>query len=318
MERALIGFDVGGQSVKAAVVDDQAKVAARGRRVTGVDTTVESLASTLVELLDELVDGRRPPALGVGIAGVVGTTGRLEGSPNMPALTGRRVAQELSDLLGTRVVVENDANCAAYAEGWHGAANGESDYMVITLGTGLGSGLVLGGTLYRGSTGYACELGHSIIVAGGRVCGCGNRGCLEAYASEAAMRTIIVERADELTEAVLSRVADQGEGYTQALYALAESDVADPSVVLMAGGAADDMIRMLGIGLASAVNVFDIETIVIAGGIAPAVMGRIEDLRRAMDGALFARSIDAVSVLSSVHGNDAGAIGAARLAGESL
>lgn len=318
MGGTLIGFDVGGQSVKAAVIDDRAQVIARGRRTTGSGTTVESLAAAVAELLDELADGRRPEALGVGIAGVVGMTGRLEGSPNMPALTGRPVAQELSALLDTRVVVENDANCAAYAEGWYGAADGVSDYMVVTLGTGLGSGVVLGGSLYRGTTGYACELGHSIIAVGGRVCGCGNRGCLEAYASEAGMRAILVEREDELTAAVLERVAHDREGYTEALYALADGAASDSSIELMARGAVDDMIRILGAGLASAVNVFDIETLVIAGGIAPAVVGRIDDLRRAMDSALFARSVEAVSVLPSVHGIDAGAIGAARLASESL
>lgn len=313
-----IGFDVGGQSVKAAVVDDCARVIARGRRKTGSDTTVHSLAAAIDELLGELAGRDRPRSLGVGIAGVVGVSGKLQGSPNMPALTGRPIAEELSRTLGTRVLVENDANCAAYAEGWNGAADGIDDYMVVTLGTGLGSGLVLGGSLYRGTTGYACELGHAVVVAGGRLCGCGHRGCLEAYASEAAIRTMLVERDDELTAAVLARVGDHGEGYTQALYALADGAALDSTVARMAAAAADRMIAMLGIGLASAVNVLDIETLVLAGGIAPAVVGRMDGLRRAMDGSLFARSVDAVSVLASVHGNDAGAIGAARLAARSL
>jgi len=318
VSQSLIGFDVGGQSVKAAVVNESAEVTARGRRVTGADTTAESLAASIGALLDDLVDGVRPESLGVGIAGVVGTTGNLEGSPNMPALTGRPIAKELSDLLGARVVVENDANCAAYAEGWFGAADGVADYLVVTLGTGLGSGVVIAGGLYRGSTGYACELGHSIVHAGGRRCGCGNLGCLEAYASEAAMRTIIVERDDDLTAEVLSRVSDEDEGYTQALYALAEGSASNATVARMAQREAEEMIRMLGIGLASAVNVFDIETVVIAGGIAPAVLSRLDDLKSAMATSLFARPIDAVRVLPSVHGNDAGSIGAARLAGESL
>ena len=130
------------------------------------------------------------------------------------------------------------------------------------------------------------------------------------------MRTILTERDDELTAAVLARVADHAEGYTQALYALANGAASDESINRLASAAAAKMIRMLGIGLASAVNVLDIKTLVLAGGIAPAVYSRIDDLRRAMDGALFARSIDDVSVLPSVHGDDAGAIGAARLAGE--
>lgn len=318
MGEALIGFDVGGQSVKAVVVDGSARVTARGRRVTGADTTVESLAGAIGELLDELVAGERPRSLGIGIAGVVGTSGDLEGSPNMPALTGRPIAQDLSRLLGARVVVENDANCAAYGEGWLGAADGLDDYLVITLGTGLGSGVVMGGSLYHGSTGYACELGHSIVAAGGRRCGCGNLGCLEAYASEAAMRTILVERDDELTAAVLARVSGNGEGYTQSLFALADGVGEDATVRQLALAEAGTMIRMLGIGLASAVNVFDIETLVLAGGIAPHVVERIEELRGAMATALFARSIDSVSVIPSIHGNDAGAIGAARLGGESL
>lgn len=318
MPGPLIGFDIGGQSVKAVLVDAEVNVTARGRRSTGTDTTVGSLATVIRELLDELLEGGRPEALGVGIAGVIGTSGKLEGSPNMPALIGHSIAEELSALIGVRAVVENDANCAAYAEGWHGAADGVRDYLVVTLGTGLGSGVVLGGELFRGSTGYACELGHSIVQAGGRQCGCGNLGCLEAYASEAAMRSILSERDDELTAAVLGRVDEEKEGYTQALYSLAAGASTDRSIEPMARGVVEEMIRMLGIGLASAVNVLDLETIVIAGGIAPSVVSRMVSLRAAMQSALFARSIDAVSLLASVHGDDAGAIGAARLGGVAL
>jgi len=315
---SLFGFDVGGQSVKAVVTDDRACITARGRRPTGDATTVESLAASIDELLGEVSRGQRPERLGVGIAGVVGRSGRLAGSPNMPRLTDRPIASELSSLLSAQVTVENDANCAAVAEGWHGAAQGLSDYLVVTLGTGLGSGLVLGGALYRGATGYACELGHSVVVADGRPCGCGNRGCLEAYASEAALRTMLRERGDDLTKAVVARVQQHGEGYTQALYALADGVIPDASLTRRASDVVEEMIRILGIGLASAVNVLDIDTIVLAGGIAPAVVRRIDRLRSAMGGALFARTVKDVAVLASVHGEDAGAIGAARLSGRAL
>jgi glucokinase len=235
--------------------------------------------------------------------------GILAGSPNLPNCVGVSMREVLSSGLGRRVVVDNDANCAALAEGWiGGAAEGRANFLLITLGSGIGSGLVLGGELYHGATGYACELGHTIVSANGRLCGCGNRGCLEAYVSESAVRSFVRDSKDPAAAAIARAVAEEGLGYAQALFAIAERG--DRT----AAETADEMIELLGIGLASAINLLDVPTIVIGGGIAPAALAREKRLRAAMATALFARPVSAITILAARRGNDAGAVGAARLA----
>jgi glucokinase len=284
-EERFAGFDVGGQAVKAVLVDRQGSLLATAEHPTGPDTNSDGLVEVLARLGQRLaVPLSSELMVGVGVAGVVGADGRLRGSPHLPLLLGQPLAALLAAGLGCRVLVENDANCAAVAEGWGGAADGIDDYLMVTLGSGLGSGLVLGGELRRSRSGHGCELGHSVVVEGGRVCACGSRGCLEA----------------------LRR--DQGWGHAQTLFALAARDNQE------AGRIASRMLAMLARGLASAVNVLDLTTIIIGGGIAPVVMDRLDELRHSMEGALFARSADEVALLGASRGPWAGAIGAARLA----
>jgi glucokinase len=247
--------------------------------------------------------------IGVGIAGVMASDGVLAGSPNLPRLVGTQVRDALSEGLRRAVVIDNDANCAALAEGWYGgAADGCSDFLLVTLGSGVGSGLVLDGALYHGATGYACELGHTIVVAGGRQCGCGNRGCLEAYVSETAARSLAAEAGGALSAKVEKLVTERGAGHAHALFTLAEHG--DET----AAGVIRGMITMLGAGLASAVNLLDVPTLVLGGGIAPGVLDREAQLRTAMAAFLFARSAGAVTIVGARRGADAGAVGAARLA----
>jgi glucokinase len=195
------------------------------------------------------------------------------------------------------------------AEGWRGgAAEGRRDFLLITIGSGIGSGLVIGGELYHGATGYACELGHTIVVAGGRRCGCGNHGCFESYVSESAVRSLAHESRSDTGKKIERLVDDEQLGHAEALFRLAdERDEGATAIVA-------DMMRMLGIGLASAVNLLDVPTIVIGGGIGPAALQREREIRAAMATALFARPESAVTLLAARRGSDAGAVGAARLA----
>jgi glucokinase len=180
--------------------------------------------------------------------------------------------------------------------------------LLITLGSGIGSGLVIGGELYHGATGYACELGHTIVAAGGRRCGCGNKGCLEAYVSESAVRSLVEEGRGETGARIERLVANEGLGTrTRCSASLPKAMLAPRRIVAV-------MMEMLGIGLASAVNLLDVPTIVIGGGIGPAALEREESIRRAMATALFARPVSAISLLGARRGSDAGAVGAARLA----
>jgi len=306
-----IGFDVGGQSVKAVLVDADGTVLGDCSRPSGEATTIGDLAAVLAALRQELLAFSplplpAAPSYGLGIAGVMSADGVLQGSPNLPQLVGARVGEVVADVLGVSVVVDNDAHCAALAEGWNGAAAGEKDFLLVTLGSGVGSGLILDHEVFHGSTGHGCELGHAVLVAGGRRCGCGNLGCLEAYVSEVAARGLVEEAAGALLAAVEARVTT-GVGYAQSVFRLAGEGSAEAETI------AAGMIRSLGVGLASAVNVFDVTLVVIGGGIAPSVIARLDELQRWLAHSLFARSIDAVSIRAAVHGHLAGAIGAARM-----
>jgi glucokinase len=309
-----LGFDVGGQSIKGVLLGDDGRILAEGKRATGLSTDAQRLIAAIADLGAEL-SGKAPPGaavagtIGIGIAGVMASDGVLAGSPNLPKLVGTTVKRALSDGLGRDVAIDNDANCAALAEGWRGgAAEGCRDFLLITLGSGIGSGLVIGGELYHGATGYACELGHTIVVAGGRRCGCGNLGCFEAYVSESAVRSLAHEGGSDTGKKIEKLVNDERVGHAEALFRLAgEHDAGAAAMVA-------DMMRMLGIGLASAVNLLDVPTIVIGGGIGPAVLQREREIRAAMATALFARPESAITLLRARRGSDAGAVGAARLA----
>jgi glucokinase len=311
---ARLGFDVGGQSIKAVLMDDTGRVLAEAKGPTGLDIEADGLIRELARLAAELAAAAPSSAtiadtIGIGIAGVMAGDGVLAGSPNLPRLVGLGVRDALARGLARPVAVDNDANCAALAEGWHGGAAADCrDFLLVTLGSGIGSGLVIGGALHHGATGYACELGHSVVVAGGRLCGCGNRGCLEAYASESAARSLVAEAGGALERAVERLVGEQGMGHAHALDALATGGDEGARKIV------DGMIDMLGTGFASAVNILDVPTFVLGGGIAPAVFAREAALRAAMQRSLFARSERSVKILAARRGTDAGAVGAARLA----
>jgi len=308
MTAAFAGIDIGGQSFKAALVDESAAVLATETVTTGPSTSLSSLSAAISDVVRNFSAVAPITALGCGVAGSVTHDGSLHGCPNLPNLCGLGLASTLQEYLGIPVVADNDAHCHAIAEGWTGSTAGVDSFLLVTLGSGLGSGLVLDNKVYRGVTGFGCELGHMIIVASGRLCGCGNRGCLEAYVSEMAIRESVRSRGGDLAKRVDSRLADGALGHAEVLFGLADDNDDDATSVVC------ELVEMLGIGLASAINVFDVTTIVLGGGIAPGVIRRLPALRRALDGALFARDEEAVSILPASTGRWAGAVGAARLA----
>jgi len=302
-----MGVDIGGQSLKAAVADEAGRVTGHAIRPTGRSTTLSDLAAAIGEVTGEL-GYERGRTIGVGVAGCVTLDGVVCGSPNLPALAGSAVERDLGDAIGGRVVADNDAHCHALAEAWIGSAARTGNFLLLTLGSGIGSGLVVEGKVYRGATGYGCELGHMIFRPGGRRCGCGNQGCLEAYVSEVALASRIPDEHPALGRRVEALVRERSIGHAHALFELAEAGEKE------AASLADTLAGELGIAIGSAVNVFDVELVVIGGGIAPGMLARVARLRRAMAGVLFARSESAVRIEAASVGTLAGAVGAARLA----
>src|SRR5687768_11028688 len=187
-----VGLDVGGTNLKAARIDRDGRV---------LDRRQEPIAKSSVgELLDQLehavqaLDGGRTTAVGVGVPGIVEHNGRVRAAPNIPVLDGQVIAGELWQRTGRPTFLENDANAAALAEAWLGAGGGTENLLFVSLGTGVGGGVVLGGQVWAGRSGYAGELGHVQVQEGGRACGCGSRGCVETLSGAAAWARLAEER----------------------------------------------------------------------------------------------------------------------------
>ncbi len=304
------GIDIGGTKIAGAVVDEAGEVLAE-HRIDSPATDPEVMEETVAELVQRLRAEHEVVAVGVGAAGYVDAArATVMFAPNV-AWREEPLRAELEKRLDLPVVVENDANAAAWGEFAFGAAHDVDDMLMVTVGTGVGGGIVAGGELFRGGFGAAAEIGHLRVVPQGRVCGCGNRGCLEQYGSG----TALVRD----TRALLDRpeAAD--------LLRRAGGDPADVSgrIITEAAQEGDDFARdrlaevgrWLGEGVASLVAVLDPQAVVIGGGVVNAGELLLEPLRDAFVQELTGRGHRPLAeVRPARFGNRAGVIGAADLA----
>ncbi|MFP5352507.1 MAG: ROK family protein [Actinomycetota bacterium] len=310
MSEIAIGIDVGGTGTKGALVRSTGEVLERIERPTepqaatkSVIAVAEALAGRAAEL-DEV-----PRAVGVGAAGFVEhSTGSVTFSPNL-IYDDRHLATAVGIRLGLPVTVENDANAAAWGETMFGAAQGCDHVVVVTLGTGIGSGFVIDGRLLRGKTGAGAELGHMVIDPAGPPCPCGLRGCFEQLASGSAITRMARSAAQNDPDSLmieLAGAADQIDG-THVAAAAAQHDETAMRVLRSAG-------RSLAIGLSNVVNLFDPEVIVLGGGAVEAGEPYLGVARDELAKMTTAQRRRPVRVDLAALGNDAGIVGAAALA----
>ncbi len=308
-----IGIDVGGTKVAALRVARGGGILQRTTVPTPADD-VEATLGAMVDTAKQLVTSD-VLAIGVGAAGIVDATqGVLRFAPNL-AWRELPIAQRMREALGLPCQVDNDANVAAFGEYRFGAGRGYRHMLLVTVGTGIGGGIVSDGKLYRGAHGFAAEIGHTIVEPGGPLCGCGNRGCWEQVAAGRAIDRLGREAAREHPLSILARLAGgdpeavNGEVVTAA--AQGGDDVAK-SVLAEAG-------RRLGEGIAGLVNVLDPQVVVVGGGAIVAGDLLLDPARAA-----FTEAVEApehrprVPIVAAELGNDAGAVGAAALALEEL
>lgn len=298
-----IGVDIGGTQLRAATIGSDGEVMRRHRRGTAAQDEA-SLLAALREVVAEL--GPELP-VGIGIAGLVTPDGTVRYGPNI-GVRDLPLAQRLHAATGVSVVVANDGSTAALAEQRVGAGRGRQDVLLATIGTGIGGGVVLGGQVLLGSKGYAGELGHLIVCAGGRRCPCGNLGCIEAYASGSAIGAIARERLQESAQASGLRDLDEVDGPAVS-GAAADGDALAIEVLQECG-------RWLGIALASSVNVLDPELILVGGGAAEATARwLLPSARSSLQSHLVGSPWrDPPPVELAELGDDAGVVGAALLA----
>ena len=214
MSNFSIGVDLGGTNLRIAAVNQQGELMEKvtlGTRVSlGKDHVIHEMCDAIRVLAVKYSNVGALQGIGVGVPGIIDMkTGMLRESPNLPGWAESPVQAEIEQRLGTRVILENDANVAALGEKWLGAAKDVGDMIMLTLGTGVGGGIVLEGRIWHGMTGMAGEFGHMTVEPEGPQCGCGNRGCVEQYASATAVVRMAKEaiasgRAPELARAANS------------------------------------------------------------------------------------------------------------------
>lgn len=297
-----IGIDIGGTAVKAGRLDARGEVRAETEQPLAREH-LGALVEQLAALARELFDGRPMGPFGLAVAGLVDTAaGRIEVSPNIPLLDGADLGPALSRALALApgsVRLVNDANAAALGEARLGAGAGRPDLLFVTLGTGVGGGLVLGGNLWEGR-GLAGEIGHVKIASEGPPCGCGRRGCLETFASATAaarraeQRGLPPESPGDLI--ALARAARRGPGAERQLLEEVGED--------------------LGLGLAAAVNLLDLRCFAFGGGFGQAFDLLEPGVRRGLERGSYGRRLAEIELLPAGLGPSAGWIGAALVGAE--
>lgn len=314
--RRTIGVDMGGTKLLAGAVDTKFAVHRRAQRsVAGLEQS--ALLSVVVDAVDEArrSAGGEIEAVGFGIPALIDQRTQLAVSSVHLPLAGVPFADIMAERLGLPVFVDNDANVAALAEHRAGAARGASEAVMITLGTGIGGGLILRGELYRGAFGAAGELGHVVIDYDGPPCqgNCPNRGCLEALASGTALAGAALDIARRRVDSGLARALADGRELAGPLVTELAHD-GDPAAL----EAIELVGRRLGVGIANYVNMFNPEVVVIGGGVIGAGELLLAPARAEMRARALPPSRDEVRVVAARFGVEAGMVGAAALAFDGL
>ena len=303
MEAYSIGIDLGGTNLRAAAIDKDgkmlAKISGNTPVASGPGPVVDDMAQS-VEKLREKFGREHLAGIGAGVPGNIDMAkGIIVGWGNMPIFNGYPMRDELSKRLGTKVILENDANAAALGEQWIGAGRGVNDLVLMTLGTGVGGGIIVDGRILHGQIGMAGELGHMTVSPNGNPCGCGNRGCLEKHASATAV-------------SAMARLLNLGHDLTaEQVYDLAVQGNDRAREIFKAMGEA------LGIALASLINIFNFPLYLLGGGVvaswelfAPAMIAEIERRCFTYRSTL---KIGPTRIEAAKLGGDAGLFGAACL-----
>lgn len=304
------GVDVGGTKLLAVAATERGEIVAERREPTA--TGAEAVLDAVTAVLDGLIAAEPEiAAAGVGLPGLVDLDGRVHYAPNLPGFVGVAARERLAAACPVPVVVDNDANVAALGEVLHGAGRGRREVLVVTLGTGIGGGLVFDGKVHRGGYGLAAEIGHFTVDPAGPVCGCGGRGHWEAIASGNALG----DRAREWAArgdapGVLARAAGAVEAVTGHAVGVA-ARAGDPDALAILAEHAE----AVAVGLGGLVNILDPEVIVISGGLVDLGDLLLDPLRSLLPDYVEAATLRTVPpVLAATLGEHAGAVGAAALA----
>jgi len=308
------GIDLGGTNVRCGVVDDRGAIVAERRAATHHGATWQEMVAAMVGLVQGLLpEHPDATAVGVGAAGLVTRDGYIRYAPNIPGFRNAPVRDALASALDLPVFVDNDANAAAHGELRHGAARGARYALVITLGTGIGGGIIARGRVIRGAHGFAAEIGHFQIDPHGPLCACGQRGHWEAFASGSALGRMGRDRAEVgRAPAVLALAGDDASAVTGVHVGdAAQAGDADALEVI------SEYAGYVAVGLAGLANILDPERIVVSGGLVELGDTLFAPVRAAFDHQLEGTEYrPAIEIVPAELGEHAGVIGAAARARE--
>ncbi|HRX86914.1 MAG TPA: ROK family protein [Phycisphaerae bacterium] len=313
-EKLALGLDLGGTNITGALATADGKLAAITRRKTHSSRGPGPVIDDMAGIVEDLITSHnisRDEVIGLGV-GAPGPLSHRDGiifkSANLPGWNNVRLRRVLLERTGLPTILDNDANVAAFGEFWMGAGKGVRQMVALTLGTGIGSGVILDGEVLRGYFENAAELGHLIVQAGGRPCSCGQQGCLEQYASASNLTRHCIELVKEGRESSLSELIGKGE--------LGAKEVAEAAKAgdALAAEVWDEACYYLAVGCINVQHAFNPQMLVLSGGMSKAGDFLLARVRR------YARELgwklcdDQPEISISVLGDDAGVIGAAGMA----
>lgn len=312
-KRYKIGVDVGGTNVKLALIDGSQNIVYSNvlpaMAKTGSENTINNIKQYIYDLMNETnIYQNQIKGIGFGFPGQVDCErGIVKLAPNIPGWVNVPIASIIEEEFGLKTKIDNDVKCATLAEFYFGAGRGCQNLICITVGTGIGSGLIINGKLVRGANNAAGEIGHiKLQMNNGPICGCGDTGCMEAFASGPAIVSIATEYISggkstkykelanpDITPYIVAEAAKQGDRVAKRIY--------------------ETMGEYIGIGLSSVVNLLNPEKIVVGGGVADCGELLLEPIRRTIKERAMPIQAESIEVVSAELGNTAGVIGASLL-----
>lgn len=311
-----IGIDLGGTNIVASVVDDDYNIIGTSKTPTNAPRSADEIFDDIADVCEEAVKAagltmEDIDSVGMGTPGTVNQDGIIEFANNLAFnnVPARTMLAKRINKPEEKVFIENDANCAALGEAYAGCGNGAKDFVAVTLGTGVGSGVIIGGKIVNGVNYAGGECGHMVIVVDGEQCSCGRKGCWEAYASATALIRQTKKAMEEYPDSLMHKLAKE-EGKVSgrtAFDAMRLGDIAGIKVV-------DDYIKYVACGLINIVNALQPEIICIGGGICNEGETLMKPLRRFVQSERYSiHSEIQTKIVKAELGNDAGVIGAALL-----
>lgn len=303
-----IGVDLGGTNIKAGVINDEGKIVSSLTIPTEANLGWERVISNIKRIITNLLERNHVKAIGIGVPGPVDfERGIIREMPAIPGTKDICIAEEMRKEFGKPVFVDNDANNFILGEIVFGVAKGKRYAIGVTLGTGIGGGIIIDGKLYRGVRNYAGEIGHISVVPNGQQCNCGKFGCWEAYGSATALvRNAVSYRKRNISTKLSEYPEDRIEA--KVIFDLAREGDEFCSLLVQ------NMFFYLGIGIASLVNVFNPEVVVIGGGVSMAGNFLLEPVRRIAFENIMPPLRDGLEIVLTKFGNTSGMLGAASLA----